>query len=658
MKWTTTTVASNVSLNGGAVTTTFGTPVPGLTDDDRTAFFTVTSTVEVTQIRFTGPAIEVPANFTGDIVVEVRVIGETAAGDFVWDQTSSVRIATIVAPSTTSTAVSRLPVVRGLGAQAAGNIRIVENIAGSLADGSPAPVAPVTNVIRLAAPAGVTFAAVPNVSAGGTPVLADSNRAVDITLATSTAAATIEVSNIRLNILETVADGDINIAISGANVTPASVAVAAIGVVGFVEPSRVGATVTRNAGRLGEGIPNIRLTERTGNAFLVNRMLTLSLPTGFTWNTAPTTTWAAGPVVSEAGRVITYWITSEPVAGDYAGSVELTGLTINTHINPPTTDIVVTVGGNAGASGTVTVGTLRRPVTVNAVTTPNVRADSLEQALGNIVITEAAAGALIAGGDIVITLPVGTILVGTPTVTRTAGTGATLPTIGTVTGNNTNVITIPVDAASAGLPATVTVSGIRVNLDRLPAGTPVSARISGDALLEGWVLTTNTAGLAGTTEANADTARGTVVAEGVVLANVVSRTARTTVFTIDSTAFTVDGVAQPALEVAPFVDPASNRTLVPLRAVANAAGVLDRNIAFVEDKIAQTQKVILVRDGRVVQFTIGETSMVVNGVVLPIDQAPMIINGRTVLPVRALEMALGVALEWDGTARTVTVKLD
>ena len=52
--------------------------------------------------------------------------------------------------------------------------------------------------------------------------------------------------------------------------------------------------------------------------------------------------------------------------------------------------------------------------------------------------------------------------------------------------------------------------------------------------------------------------------------------------------------------------------------------------------------------------TAGAASLVVDGAAVPSDVAPVVVEGRTLVPVRALFESLGVAVDWDETTQTVT----
>jgi len=646
----TVTLPSGVTWDANIATTTvpsttaaFATPMSTRVDG-QVLRVTLTNTppTSTPSIRIEGLIVDVGADFRGDVNATVVVRAETAApaSSFIWDQSATVRIATVAAAGTTATAGTPTVVERGVDGQSVARIDIAENIADSL-------TAP-TTTITLEAPAGVTFttatASVHAGAAGLTSVTSTVLNRLIIINVTSTAgtppASTIRIDGIRVRVEPTVADGPINVTVSGGGVTSAAVTVANVGAAGVVTPSaRNVPTVARTAGQLDLAIADIRFTENVTDAFRIGRILTFALPTGFTWFTAPTIGWASSASLSTDGRTLTYWTTLDPIAT--GSTVDVTGFKINTRIDAPVGDIVVTVGGTAGASGTVVVGTLRRPVTVTAVTVPNIKADGRGQALGNLVITEVFAGA-IGAGNLTVTLPVGLAFDGQPTVTVTDVAG----TEPAVTRNaDGRTLTITTTAATAPINATtITISGMRVNYDRTirPIYGPFAVTVGGTAVLEAGTST-----ISGVTLTNA-TAVGADIAT-VDVANVVSATARTTVFTVDSTAFTVDGVAQPALVVAPFIQ--AGRTLVPLRAAANAVGVTDDNIIF----DPATRTVTLMTNERIAQFTLGSRVVLINGMPLTMDVAPVIVQGRSMLSAGWVTRIFGGTAQWNAAARTVTV---
>lgn len=57
------------------------------------------------------------------------------------------------------------------------------------------------------------------------------------------------------------------------------------------------------------------------------------------------------------------------------------------------------------------------------------------------------------------------------------------------------------------------------------------------------------------------------------------------------------------------------------------------------------------------KFFVGQTLYFVNGVPKYMDVAPMILESRTLLPIRFVAEPLGATVGWDGTTRQVTITL-
>ena len=62
--------------------------------------------------------------------------------------------------------------------------------------------------------------------------------------------------------------------------------------------------------------------------------------------------------------------------------------------------------------------------------------------------------------------------------------------------------------------------------------------------------------------------------------------------------------------------------------------------------------------GTVITMQVGSPTMTVNGVQQPIDAngtTPVTVNGRTLLPLRAIAEALGLRVDWDASTQTITL---
>jgi serine protease Do len=95
------------------------------------------------------------------------------------------------------------------------------------------------------------------------------------------------------------------------------------------------------------------------------------------------------------------------------------------------------------------------------------------------------------------------------------------------------------------------------------------------------------------------------------------------------------------------------RTLVPIRAVIQAFGGLN-------GWDAAQRKVIISLNGNTLELWIGKSTASLNGTALPIDSSnprivPIIVSGRTMLPLRFVATALGIDVQYDATTRMITL---
>ena len=91
-----------------------------------------------------------------------------------------------------------------------------------------------------------------------------------------------------------------------------------------------------------------------------------------------------------------------------------------------------------------------------------------------------------------------------------------------------------------------------------------------------------------------------------------------------------------------------NRTMVPLRAIFEAMGA---NVDWNGD----TQTVTAARGGTTVVMQVGNNVITVNGNAITLDVPPMIVDNRTLVPVRAVAESFGADVEWRPTTQTVFI---
>ena len=107
----------------------------------------------------------------------------------------------------------------------------------------------------------------------------------------------------------------------------------------------------------------------------------------------------------------------------------------------------------------------------------------------------------------------------------------------------------------------------------------------------------------------------------------------------------VDGKAL-SFDVPPQIT--NGRTLVPLRVIFEEMG------ATLEWDAA-TQTVTAKKGDTTVVLSIGNTSPTINGHAVPIDQAGIIVDGRTLAPLRFVAEAFGGTVVWDGENQTAAI---
>lgn len=91
------------------------------------------------------------------------------------------------------------------------------------------------------------------------------------------------------------------------------------------------------------------------------------------------------------------------------------------------------------------------------------------------------------------------------------------------------------------------------------------------------------------------------------------------------------------------------RTLVPLRAALETMGA---TVNWNND----TRTVTSERNNTKISLAIGSNQLYVNGVAKTIDVPAQIVNGRTMVPARAVAEAFGCDVSWDNNTRTAIIK--
>ncbi|ADO58873.1 copper amine oxidase N-terminal domain-containing protein [Paenibacillus polymyxa] len=312
-------------------------------------------------------------------------------------------------------------------------------------------------------------------------------------------------------------------------------------------------------------------------------------------------------------------------------------------------DLNVEVAGSQGLTGNVKVATVKKAVTLAAATKPTLTIGLGDQQIGDITITEAAREALTksknSNGQVILELPTGVRFASTPEVKVTSG-DVKIKSVSTDTYGDTNKgrLSFYVDSESA-TPSTITISAPKLVVDRTVAQGDIVAKLKGEAA-------SYTA-----YEGNSDVTRNwrdnNTAADEVAIATVGTpapgATSTKAVFTLGSTSYTVNGQTKTA-DVAAYAE--NGRTYLPVRYAAEALGVSPQNILF--DKATST--VTLIKGDRVAQIKLNTNLLTVNGSVIRMDVKAVTNKNRTVLPIFWVSRALDASINYDATAKTVTVE--
>jgi hypothetical protein len=93
----------------------------------------------------------------------------------------------------------------------------------------------------------------------------------------------------------------------------------------------------------------------------------------------------------------------------------------------------------------------------------------------------------------------------------------------------------------------------------------------------------------------------------------------------------------------------SGRTLVPIRFIAEAFGA---KVEWTND----TQSITIELDQTTIVLQIGNRTAFINGKAHLLDAAPMIVNNRTVVPIRFIAEALGATVEWVKETESILIR--
>ena len=339
-----------------------------------------------------------------------------------------------------------------------------------------------------------------------------------------------------------------------------------------------------------------------------------------------------------------------------------------------TGDIEATLtGSGVGDDQTVTVGTAVFPVTVDADVN-ELKIDYRNTAASDIVITEADAGALAKGKTVSLSID-GIEFDGDPTVEVESG-DMKIENVKV----NKGTLTFEVKTASQKEAAVIRISDIELYMQRsLPAGEydllivtsdeddniAVAGTTAGDADVSGNILDTtkdvdnaiiqnysskddDATGLFDVDEVTAKEGYVTVVTAG---RDQGDETFTTTVTVTIGADKMYAGTKEIVLDVPAYIS--NGYTMLPVRAVTEALS--DSAIVRWDDP---THTVTITFGDRVINMVVGSSTMVINGVEVPMQAQCEITDSRAFIPLRDMGYALGLndsKINWDDATKTATL---
>jgi len=440
--------------------------------------------------------------------------------------------------------------------------------------------------------------------------------------------------------------GKVEVSYEGTNsgVSPAMLAVADYSLPGCGLKEKTTTEVI--AGHINNPLGEFIISEGMAGDLARGRTITLTLPEGVKWHTYPTAKSEGGNCglgapepVGDDGRVIRYSVDSANTGNDKTVFC-FKSATVDLAVGAPE-QIEISVSGSAGVKGKVMVANVKAPVKLSAVKT-NVSAGVQGQPVGEVTLSEEMPGALRArdatGAEAVLelTLPDGVTFEKMPQVEVAEG-DLILDESGISLARGDRALVIPVEKSGRAA-STIKVSEISLNVNRVIPEGDVTLEVGGTALSE-------------TGNLFSDSLNKLEVTLATCVTPVPDTVKTSAVFIIGITSYETGGIKQ-EMDVAPYIK--NNRTYGPVRYIAYALGLGEQDVLWDE----ATQTVTLLRGKRVVQLKVGRASVSMQGIEVPIDVAPEIIDpGRVMLPYRWVAYALGASVSWNEEKQQVTIQI-
>ena len=496
-------------------------------------------------------------------------------------------------------------------------------------------------------------------------ILQVKTKAAFVESTSNTLAGRIRIEKLAIAADDNAKYGDIEVSVSSDNddVTEQDVIVAKYGT--FDTKAVEGTKKDVVAGQNEQSIGEFYIEEDIAGSLVDGRTVTLELPDGCRWvpSDLPNDSAEKGAAHLDAFSIVSS-TSQQKIKATVSDPTDTAAAKLKIksgkiYVEPGFEgDVTIKVAGTAGVTGDVVVANCKQAVTLTAENTKDVVIGMTNQKAADIIITENAKGAIMDSNDhdtLVVDLPDGVTFTNEPKVEVVEGD---FEIDDTDLINSSNALEITVKYASSK-PSKIKISDVNLTLNRtVPEGAIVAELQKGEGEEDG-----NSADFTGSTALDEgyfeDAAKQTngyetlseSVAGKVSIATTITpaQEGGNAMFKINSNIYQVNGISK-VMDVAPYIK--GNRTYVPVRYLAYAIGIAESDVVW----DAATSKVTFTKGDKVVELTIGSTTITVNGEAQTMDVAPEIVNSRTMLPARFVAEAFGATVGWEAATGTVLVQ--
>lgn len=582
-----------------------------------------------------GSRVDIDSDVTGDISVSIDASGTTITSE-------SVRVARVVEGDTITTIAD----VEAIALDATDQIETIK-----IKETVPGIIDPAGSLIVFELPNDFEWVLdeeLVEVTATGGLIVEFADLDIDIDdpekltidvrgVKTSGQAGFITISGLQIMVPDDADEGDVEMNVSGNEVTDEDIIVATVGDFGF-KTGVTGSVPTIVAGKTDKKVSDFYIDDIVPGTWIDGRSVKMTLPSWAEWNDIDedVNELENGSINADDPEILKYSVPNPSVDG----KATFEDFTVNIDADAPEGDLVVKFSGSAGVEGELVIAKIIKPFTVTAVPT-EVFIGLQDQAVGDITITETQEEAIDEDKWIILKAPAGFTFKSSYDIEATE-----------LEVDNDDVdgryLAFQVTNSSNGDPGVIKITGLNFNVDRT---IPV-----GDITFEVFMTTSDALDIANFDFEDAIDSDNyedvTTVIVGYVMNPAPGGTVTNAVFCIGSTTYKVNGVEMTA-DVAPYIS--GDRTFLSIRFLANALGVADANISW--NPIDSS--VLIIKGERVVKMTVGSTVMQVNGVSVNMDVAPQnVLPGRVMLPFRYACEALGASCLWDAATQCVTVIIE